>query len=80
MNLMKVKAAPGVKFPMEDNARKYITTAAVEVESSAYYRRAVQDGDLILVTNEPATQAEAESEAAPAKARTKKEKQGVSDE
>ncbi|MEB0964964.1 DUF2635 domain-containing protein [Citrobacter braakii] len=86
MNLMKVKAAPGVKFPMEDNARKYITTAAVEVESTAYYRRAVQDGDLILVTDEhetpaaPATQAEAESEAAPAKARTKKEKQEVSDE
>lgn len=38
MNKMKVKAAPGMKFPMEDNARKYITTKAVIVENTAYYR------------------------------------------
>ncbi len=35
MNKMKVKAAPGMKFPMEDNARKYITTEAVTVENTA---------------------------------------------
>ncbi|NUH52710.1 DUF2635 domain-containing protein [Citrobacter portucalensis] len=74
MNLMKVKAAPGVKFPMEDNARKYITTEAVSVENTAYYRRAVQDGDLILVTDAPETEPAAE------KTRAKKEKQAVSDE
>ncbi|TQN84359.1 UNVERIFIED_ORG: uncharacterized protein DUF2635 [Citrobacter freundii] len=74
MNLMKVKAAPGVKFPMEDNARKYITTEAVNVENTAYYRRAVQDGDLILVTDTPETEPAAE------KVRAKKEKQVVSDE
>ncbi|PPA30625.1 DUF2635 domain-containing protein [Aeromonas jandaei] len=51
---MNVKAAPGRKFPMERRVRKYITDQQpVAVESSAYYRRAIQDGDLVLVT-EPA--------------------------
>lgn len=77
MNKMKVKAAPGVKFPMEDNARKYITTEAVTVENSAYYRRAVQDGDLILVTGESET---TEQDTRPEKTKAKKEKQVGSDE
>ena len=77
MNKMKVKAAPGVKFPMEDNARKYITTEAVTVENSAYYRRAVQDGDLILVTGESET---TEQDTGPEKTKAKKEKQVGSDE
>ncbi|ENE6226424.1 DUF2635 domain-containing protein [Escherichia coli] len=79
MNKMKVKAAPGVKFPMEDNARKYITTEAVTVENTAYYRRAVQDGDLILVRDEPETTVTAEQDAVQVKAK-KKEKQVDSDE
>lgn len=78
MTSMKVKAAPGMKFPMEDNARKYITTEAVTVENTAYYRRAVQDGDLILVKDEPET---AEQDTSPEKAKAKKkEKQVGSDE
>ncbi|CAH5592699.1 DUF2635 domain-containing protein [Escherichia coli] len=78
MTSMKVKAAPGMKFPMEDNARKYITTEAVTVENTAYYRRAVQDGDLILVNDEPET---AEQDTSPEKAKAKKkEKQVGSDE
>lgn len=77
MTSMKVKAAPGMKFPMEDNARKYITTKAVTVENTAYYRRAVQDGDLILVTEEPET---AEQDTGPEKTKVKKEKQVDSDE
>lgn len=77
MNKMKVKAAPGMKFPMEDNARKYITTDAVTVENTAYYRRAVQDGDLILVKDEPEM---AEQDAGAEKAKVKKEKQVGSDE
>ncbi len=77
MTSMKVKAAPGMKFPMEDNARKYITTNAVTVENTAYYRRAIQDGDLILVKNEPEM---AEQDAGAEKAKVKKEKQVGSDE
>lgn len=77
MNKMKVKAAPGMKFPMEDNARKYITTEAVTVENTAYYRRAIQDGDLILVKDEPEM---AEQDAGAEKAKVKKEKQVDSDE
>jgi hypothetical protein len=77
---MKVKAAPGMKFPMEDNARKYITTEAVTVENTAYYRRAVQDGDLILVKDESEATVTAEQDAVQVKAKVKKEKQVGSDE
>ncbi|EGB0884206.1 DUF2635 domain-containing protein [Escherichia coli] len=66
-----------MKFPMEDNARKYITTEAVTVENTAYYRRAIQDGDLILVKDEPEM---AEQDAGAEKAKAKKEKQVGSDE
>lgn len=52
MAQIKVKAAPGLKFPMERNAKKHITGEAVTVESSAYYRRAIADGDLVLVTED----------------------------
>ncbi|EFN4504160.1 DUF2635 domain-containing protein, partial [Escherichia coli] len=47
------------------------------VENTAYYRRAVQDGDLILVAEEPET---AEQDTGPEKAKAKKEKQVGSDE
>ncbi|GCF96115.1 hypothetical protein BvCmsF30A_03430 [Escherichia coli] len=80
MNKMKVKAAPGMKFPMEDNARKYITTEVVTVENTVYYRRAVQDGDLILVKDEPETIVTAEQDAVQVKAKAKREKQVDSDE
>lgn len=74
MSSMKVKAAPGVKFPMEHNAKKYITGEPIEVESSAYYRRAVNDGDLILVGDVPI-----KTDSTP-KAQSKKDKQAVSNE
>ncbi|WP_420055772.1 DUF2635 domain-containing protein [Escherichia coli] len=69
-----------MKFPMEDNARKYITTEAVTVENTAYYRRAVQDGDLILVNDEPETTVTAEQDAVQVKRRREREKQVDSDE
>ncbi|ETD62867.1 DUF2635 domain-containing protein [Escherichia coli] len=69
-----------MKFPMEDNARKYISTEAVTVENTAYYRRAVQDGDLILVKDEPEATEVAEQDAVQVKAKVKKEKQVGSDE
>lgn len=46
-----VKAAPGVEVPVEGAPRRYITDAdPVEVEDSAYYRRRVTDGDLLIVS------------------------------
>ena len=54
MATIKVKAAPGIaRFPMvgQATAKKYITSEPVTVESSAYYRRALADGDLVLVTD-----------------------------
>jgi len=47
---MKVKAAIGLKVPMEGKPHDYITeTEAVEVVDSAYYQRRISDGDLIEV-------------------------------
>lgn len=52
---MKVKAAAGVKVPMEGAPRKYITDEqAQEVPASAYYRRRVAEGDLVVVDAAPA--------------------------
>ncbi|WP_404991327.1 DUF2635 domain-containing protein [Cupriavidus pauculus] len=52
---MKVRAAPGLRVPTEDNPRRYITAAEpVDVPRSAYYLRALADGDLV-----PADDAEA---------------------
>ena len=48
---MKVTASPGVRVPIEGKPREYITdTDAVEVPDSAYYRRRLRDGDLIIQT------------------------------
>ncbi|HGC1974288.1 TPA: DUF2635 domain-containing protein, partial [Escherichia coli] len=47
---------------------------------TAYYRRAVQDGDLILVNDEPETTVTAEQDAVQVKAKAKREKQVDSDE
>lgn len=52
---MKVLAAPGIKVPMEDHPRDYITDVppageeAFTVADSAYYLRRVADGDLVEV-------------------------------
>lgn len=46
--MLRVKAAPGLKVPMENKPHDYITDAeAVEVPESAYYLRRVADDDLI---------------------------------
>lgn len=56
---MRVKAAPGLQCPKEQNPREYIgdDDAGVEVEASAYYRRLIDDGSLVEVTvlNQPGT-------------------------
>lgn len=47
---MKVIASKGLRVPMETGQRRYVTdAAAVEVPSTAYYRRRISDGDLINV-------------------------------
>lgn len=52
---IKVKAAPGVQVPREDNGRRYITNeTAVEVELTAYYQRQLNASDLVVVTDSAA--------------------------
>lgn len=45
--MIKVIARSGVRVPMEENGRRYITDAeGVEVARSAYYLRRLREGDL----------------------------------
>jgi hypothetical protein len=48
---MKVKAALGLKCPMEGNPREYITDdpKGVAVPDTSYYQRLLDDGSLVLV-------------------------------
>ncbi len=50
---MNVKAAPGLKCPMEGEPRAYITddSNGVEVDDTAYYRRLLDDGSLVMIQN-----------------------------
>ncbi|TVO57526.1 DUF2635 domain-containing protein [Denitromonas halophila] len=46
---MIVTAKPGVRVPIEGKPRKYITEAeTADVPDTAYYRRRLRDGDLII--------------------------------
>jgi hypothetical protein len=50
---MKVIAAKGTRCPKEDNPREYITdNTPVDVPDTAYYKRLVKDGSLIVVADE----------------------------
>jgi hypothetical protein len=48
---MKVKAAPGLQCPKEDNPREYIgdDDKGQDVPDTTYYRRLLDDGSLVLV-------------------------------
>ena len=52
---MLVLAAPGIKVPMEEKPRDYITDTPPEGEAgftvidSAYYLRRINDGDLVEI-------------------------------
>ena len=51
MPTLLVKAAAGIKYPLQGCPSKYITDAeSQEVEATAYYHKALLDGDLVLVT------------------------------
>ncbi len=46
---LKVKAASGIKYPLEGYPNKYITDECEQsVPDTAYYRKALMDGDLVL--------------------------------
>lgn len=50
MKLIPVRARLGLRVPREGAARRYITDhKTVTVVSSAYYRRQIRDGDLVVV-------------------------------
>jgi hypothetical protein len=50
MNTLTVKAAPGVRVPVEDAPRRYIDElTAVTVNRTAYYQRQLMAGDLTEV-------------------------------
>ncbi|WP_066568049.1 DUF2635 domain-containing protein [Snodgrassella sp. CFCC 13594] len=54
---MKVKAADGLRVPLEKRVHDYIEDKLVEVSDTVYYRRLLADGDLCLVVD--VTEAEA---------------------
>ncbi|UJX43258.1 DUF2635 domain-containing protein [Desulfovibrio sp. JY] len=68
---MTVRAAPGLRVPMEGMPRRHITgDAAVAVPDSAYYRRRIADGDLLPASDKTPDKAAAlkpAPEAAPQK-------------
>jgi hypothetical protein len=52
-NTLHVKASTGLKLPKEGAPYEYITDAEpVEVEACHYYRKAINDGDLIALSDD----------------------------
>ncbi|KLU15430.1 DUF2635 domain-containing protein [Xenorhabdus griffiniae] len=49
MNTLMVTAATGLRVPLENQSRRYIESEPVTVPDSAYYRRLITTGDLVLV-------------------------------
>lgn len=47
--MLKVKAAYGVRVPMEGHPHQYIEQDVVEVDNTLYYQRRIADGDLMVV-------------------------------
>lgn len=47
---MLVRAADGLRVPMEHAPRSYITTKPREVPASVYYQRRLATGELVTVT------------------------------
>jgi len=51
--MITVKAAPGLRVPIEGKPKSYIEAEAVAVEETAYYTRRITDGDLLVVKPVP---------------------------
>lgn len=54
MKTIVVKAPEGRIYPIEGQPRQHIEQEPIEVEETAYYRRALADGDLVVVQPTPA--------------------------
>lgn len=69
---MQVLAAPGLKVPMEEKPRNYITDTPPEGEAgftvpdTVYYQRRVLEGDLIEIKAQASVEAAAPVEASAA--------------
>lgn len=60
MAQITVKAAPGVRVPLEGSPREYITDAeGVLVDRTPYYLRRLAEGDLLTLSDAPVSEAEA---------------------
>ncbi len=61
---MKVLAAKGTRCPMEGKPRQYITDAepGQNVPESAYYKRLVKDGSLVIAPVKPAGKKEVKAD------------------
>ncbi|MGQ6115958.1 DUF2635 domain-containing protein [Serratia sp. IR-2025] len=52
--MINVIARKGIRVPKEEMPDRYITDSeAVSVEQSAYYRRRLREGDLLLANDTP---------------------------
>lgn len=57
MPVKTVKAREGIRVPMENTPRRYITDAkTITVPETAYYLRQIMNGDLVEVLPEQAEQ------------------------
>lgn len=55
MSQLLLRAAPGLKVPMDGQPHRYITDAeTVSVPESAYYLRCIDYGDLVRINPAPA--------------------------
>ncbi len=66
MTIITVKAAPGMRVPYEDNARKYITEdKPMSVLETTYYLRRLADKDLVRCEAESAADTPTPTDASP---------------
>lgn len=49
MNEVHVKAAPGVRVPMDGEPLRYIKGEPHVIELTPYYQRRINDGDLMVI-------------------------------
>ncbi|MCX9038765.1 hypothetical protein NLN82_22315 [Citrobacter portucalensis] len=66
MPVRTVKAREGIRVPMENTPRRYITDAkTIDVPETAYYLRQIMNGDLIEVSRQSDTPAANQGENKP---------------
>ncbi|KAF1366464.1 DUF2635 domain-containing protein [Yokenella regensburgei] len=69
--MIKVIARQGIRVPVEGNPARYITDETAEtVANTAYWRRRLKDGDLLIFTDTSGAPAEAPADDAAEKPAT----------